>query len=141
VQLFGHLVPRLVRPPHYQPQLQPQPQQQPPPPPPQQQLSEERWIVFSDLGSGTGKMATQVALDYGRHSMGVELSETRHRAGVLALEEGVSCGWISAAERARIELQHGDLTHADLSRCHVVYLANVRTAPPTFPCTHFLAWL
>lgn len=83
-------------------------------------------FVFVDLGSGTGKMTTQVAIDHTHcmRAIGVELSETRHSAGVSALAEGVDRGWISADQRSRILLLNQNALEADMSEANVVYLAN-----------------
>jgi hypothetical protein len=83
-------------------------------------------FTFVDLGSGTGKMVTQVAIDHVqcRRAVGVELSETRHRAGVAALAEGVDRGWITTDQRTRICLQHRNALDADTREATIVYLAN-----------------
>lgn len=83
-------------------------------------------FVFVDLGSGTGKMVTQVAIDHTqcRQAVGVELSATRHSAGVAALAEGVGRGWITAPQRARISLLHQNALDADAREANIVYLAN-----------------
>ena len=78
-------------------------------------------FVFFDLGSGVGKMATQVAIDYGaRRSVGIELSKSRHLAGLSALAECSESGWLSPAVLARVQLHHGDLMQADLVEANVV---------------------
>ena len=83
-------------------------------------------FTFVDIGSGTGKMVTQVAIDHPqcRRAVGVELSETRHNAGEAALAEGVERGWISACQRARICLLHQNALDADTREANIVYLAN-----------------
>ena len=89
-------------------------------------LRRSSW-TFLDLGSGTGKMVAQVAMDNPGVALavGVELSATRHRAGQAALDEAVRRGWMRQSMRARIALRHGDLTQAaDLAAADVVFIAN-----------------
>jgi hypothetical protein len=83
-------------------------------------------FTFVDLGSGTGKIVTLVAIDHTqcRRAVGVELSETRHSAGEAALAEGVGRGWITTSQRARICLQHRKALDADTREATIVYLAN-----------------
>ena len=84
-------------------------------------LKPQRDDVFVDLGSGAGRCVLQAALEWPcRSCIGVELSESRHRAGEVALARAGS------AVQERVRLYHDDLLCCPAcEEASIVYVASL----------------
>jgi DNA replication protein DnaC len=79
--------------------------------------------VFYDLGSGTGKVCLQIALQEQIYSVkGIELSSTRHSHAINALKKIKSQNINLLSD---IEFIEQDMTEVDLSDATIVYLNSV----------------
>ena len=79
--------------------------------------------VFYDLGSGVGKMVTQVYLDTPvKKSVGIELSPTRSKKA-QSVKEKLQQQKKLDPKRA-LEFRTEDIMHADISDATVIYLAS-----------------
>ena len=77
--------------------------------------------VFVDLGSGAGRMCFQVALEWPEIacSRGVELSGSRHAAGLAALARA------DAATARRVQLQQADIIETGAGDATIGYVASL----------------
>ncbi|EGD83452.1 hypothetical protein PTSG_04059 [Salpingoeca rosetta] len=80
-------------------------------------------FVFYDLGSGLGKMAMQVFLQFqAGKACGVELAQTRHEAAQKALARLTK---MLGTDPVNLQFVHGDIMKADVRDADVVYLASL----------------
>jgi hypothetical protein len=100
-------------------------------------ISSPQDLVFLDIGSGVGKLATQMYLDNQqspnfRQSIGVELSQKRHEIGTRALADLL----LQEEQNLQMPLQENDipilLVHGDA----IEYLDNILSKSNTSNITH-----
>lgn len=84
--------------------------------------------VFFDLGSGIGKVVLQVGMTRPvKKVVGVELSASRFKESILALNEAAKQKWVS---KRHCQFVHQNILDANLSKATVIY-----TCSTAFPGT------